>query len=115
MKAAGASVSNGAIGPRDLKKTLPLNRNIERVAGVIEVTLFHNHLGRRRARSQADLKAGGVSLRALRGSGNDDVLVNHVLELQLALAEAGGAGVRQVVGNCVQIGLLRAHSASGCV
>jgi hypothetical protein len=51
----------------------------------------------------------------LRRAGRDQVLVEHVLKLQAQLAKAGGRRVGQIVGDGIQVQLLGAHAAGGCV
>ena len=115
LKLAGAGIGDGAVGPLHLKEPGALNGHIERVVGLVQRTLGHDDLGSRRLGAQADLQAGrdrGLALRRARG---DQVLVDHVLKLQPQLAKAGGRGVGQVVGDGVQVHLLRAHAAGCCI
>ena len=85
------------------------------IVGLVQRALGRDDLGGRRFGAQADLQAGRDRGLALRRSRRDQILVDHVLKLQAQLAKAGGRGVGQVVGDRVQIHLLRAHAAGGCV
>ena len=95
------------------KNPAALNSQIQRVVGLVHIALGHDDLAGRGLRAEADLQSGGDRLLALRRSRRDQVLVDHVLKLQLPLAKADRRGVGEIVGDGVQIQLLRAHAAGG--
>src|ERR1700742_1916025 len=115
MEVARPSISDRSIGAGYLKKPCALDRKIELSIRLVEVSLCHDHLTRRRFSSKANLQTGGEGLLRLGGTRCDEVLVDHVLELHLPLVEASRRRVRQVICNRIQVRLLGRHSASSCI
>ena len=57
--------------------------------------------------AMTDLQAGGeLQSPALLGSGSAFILIEQILELDLAFFEAGGVDVGQIVGDHIQVQLL---------
>ena len=115
MKVAGAREGDGAIGFGHLKEAGTLNGKIEIVTGLVEVALSHDHFCGGGAGAESDLQTGRGGLLALRGTGRNHVLVDHVFKLKPAAAEACSGGVGEVVGDGVEVCLLGAHAACCCV
>src|SRR5580765_3762119 len=114
MKGPATGVGGFAAGQVDLKKSLAFDGEIERIAGGVEITLQLDDLGSGGTSAKANLEARrDRSLLGRSCSGHHHVLVQQILELQTAAAESGGAGIGQVVGDSVQIELLRLHAAGG--
>jgi hypothetical protein len=106
-----AGVADGAVGPLDLEKPVALEGEVEFLTGGGELALGED-LGRGGdAGAVADLGAGGDEVAAAgvaaRGAG---LLVEHVLELDLAALEPGRVHVREVVGDRVEVELLGLHA-----
>src|SRR6185437_3138876 len=86
------------------------------VAGGEEVTLLKNNFIRCGARAEAELKSCGHHGGLPGGrSRRDHVLVEEVLKLRAAGFIPCGVGVGQIVGDIVDICLLRFHTAGGAV
>jgi hypothetical protein len=113
QRPAGTGIGDGAVRPLHLKKSGATDGHIVLIVRLVERTLGHDHLGGHRLGSQADLQPRRDRGLALRRPWGDQVLVNHVLKLKAQLAKARGGGVGQIVGDGVQVHLLRAHAA-GC-
>src|SRR6202035_987696 len=60
LEAAVAGISELSRGQQDLKITLTVDRQIERVAGLLEAALGHDRLGRDHVGAGALLQARGV-------------------------------------------------------
>ena len=116
VKSAAARVGGLARRQQHLEKSLPFDGQIERVAGRTQVALQLNDLGRRRTRAQSNLQTRGHR-GLLRGgrARHHHALVDQVLELHAAALKASRAGVGQIVGDGVQIRLLRLHPGGGGV
>jgi hypothetical protein len=94
-------------------ETAAADRNVEGAGRLIDAALGVVLLGGHDAHARAEREPGRVLgvLRALR-SHLPDVLIHEVLERGAVGLEAGGVGVRQIVGNdchprvlCVETGL----------
>jgi hypothetical protein len=91
--------------------TLPL---IAMSLSAFATALRQDHSVGDNARPEAELQARRHDrLLAGGGAGGKQVLVEQVLELHTAMFEAGGVGVRQVVGDIVDGQLLSHHAAGG--
>ena len=113
VKLPGAGVGDGAVRPLYLKESRALNRHIQRVVGLVQLALRVDDLGRRRLGAKADLQSGRDRVLALGRARRHEVLIHHVLKLQAQLAKTRGRRVGQIVGDRIQVQLLRAHAA-GC-
>src|SRR5882672_5561153 len=116
MESAAAAVADVAAGQRDLEESLAFNGEVERIARRAHVALQLDNLRSGGAAAETDLEARRYS--RLLGGGrarHHQILVQQVLKLEAPTPKACCAGVGQVVGDRVEIQLLRLHSAGGCV
>src|SRR5579859_5849249 len=112
MKCSRARVGNFAGGQLNLKKTLTLNRQIERIARLIEIALLLDDFRSSSPRTESDLQTGGINcLLRRRRAWRDKTLVQQILKLKPPAPEARSTRVREVVGDVVKVQLLRFHSA----
>ena len=82
MEHARAGVAGLAAGHLHLKKPGSLDRQVQRIAGGVEVALHLDDLRRRRLRPQTNLQTGGdCGVLRRRRARHDQVLVDQVLEL----------------------------------
>src|SRR6185312_11198414 len=88
-------------------EALPVDRDIERVAGGLQRAVGEQSHGRDGANADTDLQAGG-HLRELRGlrTGLPQLLIQQILEYGALAFEAVGADVGQVVRDHVDVELL---------
>ncbi len=113
MEAAAAGIGDLSGGREDLEISESLDGEVERVSGLLEVALRLQNLSGGGAGSEPNLHAGGDSLLGGGSAGRDHVLVDEILKLDAAFAESGSIGIGEIVGNVVQIGLLRGHATGG--
>ncbi len=114
LEGAVAGVGGGAVGQLDLEEALALDGDVQRVAGLRQVALGEDALGRHRAHAGAELQAGGnLRLRRAGGAGLAQGLVEQVLEHRPRPLEAVGADVGEVVRGDVELGLLGIEAGSG--
>ena len=114
LERAVAGVAGAAVGQLDLEEAVALDRDVEVVAGLLQVALAEVARRRRHARAQADLQPGRqLRLVAAGRAGLAQVLVHQVLEDHAAALVAVGADVGQVVGDGVQLELLAFHAGLG--
>src|SRR3981189_1442572 len=112
MKSSAAGVGGVAAGQLHLEKSLAFNSQIERIAGRAHVALQLNDLRRGRTSAETDLQAcRNRRLLGRRRSRHDHILVEQILKLEPPSPETGRAGVGQVVGDGIEIELLRLHAA----
>ena len=90
-----------------------LMNDVERAAGGAEAAGREVARGGDDARAKAHFEAGRRIARRGRGAGHAGVLVEEVLELDVALLVAGRVDVGQVVRDVVDAGLLGVHAARG--
>ena len=101
----------GAVGQRHLEEPVALDREVERVAGLHQHALGELFLRRADFHAQADVLADRDLRRSDRRAGSAQLLVDQVLKVRQVVAEPGGVHVRQVVGDRVDVVLLRCHPA----
>ena len=111
LERAGTRVADLPVRQKNLKKAAALNRKIQRIAGAAQVALDLHNFGVAGPRAEADLQTGsnGGLLRGRR-TRHDFILINKVGELHAPRLKSGCAGVSQVVGDVVQVELLRGHT-----
>jgi hypothetical protein len=89
---------------------------IQRIVRLLKVALRKYDFVGSRLGPQPDLQAAGdYGLGSGRRAGLHQALVNQVLELRSPHLESIGAGVRKIVGDIVNVGLLRIHSTGRSV
>ncbi len=116
LELAGARVSQIAARCSYLKEPVPLNHQIQRIRRLREISLRENDFVGGRARTQAELQSarhGGLSAR--RRSRLNHGLVHQILKLRTARLKAGSVGVRQIVGDIIDVHLLSGHAAGRAV
>ncbi len=98
LEAAVARIGERAVGLEDLEKAATLDRQIQRVAGVVEAALREAGLGGDHAHAGAQLQSGWIGGRVRGGATHlGDVLVQQVVEYRAAFLEAVGIDVGEVV------------------
>ena len=108
-------IAEGSVRHGDLKEAIPLNGDIQTIASRLEAALGKNVLGGHLPGTMPHLNPGRQHVViAGRCPGLSDRLVNQILKLCSHLLESGGADVRQIVGDDVDIRLLRHHAGPGC-
>jgi hypothetical protein len=116
VEVAGAGVGELAVWLSHLEEALALNDEIERVIGLRELALREKNFVGGGAGTEPDLKAGGHDGLLSGGRARlNHALVEEILELRAAHLVPGGVGVGQVVGDIVDIHLLRGHPAGSTV
>jgi hypothetical protein len=99
-----------------MEEALPLDHQVQRIVGLLEIALGEDDRVGRRASTQAELQAAGNrGLRAGGRAGLEEALIQEVLELGAARLEPGGVGVGQVVGDIVDAHLLGVHAAARAI
>ncbi len=112
MERPGAGIGNLAVRHLHLKESLALNRQIEWVASLAEVSLKLKNFRSARLGTQTNLQTSGIgSLLRGRRPWHDHVLVQQIGELQAPPSESCRARVGQVIGHVIEIHLLRVHAA----
>jgi hypothetical protein len=109
-----ARVGGRPVGQQHLEEARAVDRHVETVAGLLQRALREDATRGHRRRAQADLQTIG-NLRRLRRlrSRLAQGLIEQVGENAARLLEAVGADVRQVVGNDVDLHLLRVEAGTG--
>jgi hypothetical protein len=116
LEGAGPGVGRRAVGQRHLKEARALDGEVEGIAGLGVIALEVQALHRGGTRPEPDLDPGGeLAVRRARRARRPQRLVEQVLEVGAALLEAGRVHVRQVVGDDVDVQLLRLHPGRGGV
>jgi hypothetical protein len=114
VERAVARVAQLVRGQPDAEEALALDGEIEAARGGLEHTLRERLGGTGDLGASADLETDRIAL-ALRGrrAGLAVRLVEERAEAELALLEAGGVRVRDVVGDRVDLRLLGLHARGG--
>src|SRR6185437_12210031 len=113
---SGARIRDFAAWQEHLEEAGTLDREVEWVAGRVEIALPLDHLRGGGASAQTDLQAGrNDRLLSIGRAGRDHTLVEQVFKLKATAAKAGGVGVGEIVGNVIETQFLRFHAARGGV
>jgi hypothetical protein len=108
---AVARVGGGAVGQLDLEEALSVDREVELVARLLQVALGEHARRGSRAHAGANLQPGRqLCLLRRVGACLAHVLVQQVLERNTRALEAVRADVGEVVGNHVELRLLRVEA-----
>ena len=112
-----AGETDGAVGALNLEEAIPLDRDVEFLAGLGELALRENLGGRRHPGAVADFGARGheIATAGIGARSAGGFLIEQILKLDLAALEAGGVHVREVVRDRVEIELLRLHAGGSGV
>src|SRR5690606_33428793 len=112
LKVPGARVGERSIFSLDREEAVPFDREVEGVARGQEGPLFVDVDGASNAHAAAELNAERrLSRLTGRRAGLTNHLVEKILKLDALALEADGAGVRNVVGDPLEAGLLCRHSS----
>src|SRR5229473_7463072 len=102
MEITGPGISQVAGSSADLKESLALDDQVQRVIGLREITLRKDHFVGGRARPQPQLKTGRYGGLLARGSAwLDHGLLKQVLKLRSARFEAGSVRVGNIIRDVV--------------
>src|SRR5579884_1326258 len=115
LERAVARVRRAAVRHRDLEEPVALDRDVERVAGLLQRPLGERLLRGADLHAQTDVLSDRDDRRADRRAGRAHGLVDQVLESRLVRAEPGRVDVREVVADRVDVVLLSDHPGRGGV
>ena len=116
MKRPAAGIRGFPRRQSHLKKSLPAHCYIQRVAGLAEIALGLHDFRCGGPCAQAYLQSrSDRGLLRRGGARHDHVLIKKIFELYAPLSKPRGAGVREIIGDIIQVGFLGAHSARGRV
>jgi hypothetical protein len=116
LEGAVAGVRGGAVGHQHLEEAAAVDGHVASAFGLGEVALRVDALGGDHVHAGADLQArrqAGLVRRL--AAALAQVLIDQVFEHRAAALEAGGAHVGQVVGDHVELRLLRVEAGLGDV
>jgi hypothetical protein len=110
MEISIARVCNLSAGLADLEKALPLNNHVHRIIGCRKIALRENDFRGDRFGSQSNLQALGNFGCAVLEALPADILILQILKWAFRALNAG-VDIGKIVGNRVNVQLLRFHSA----